>query len=960
MSEIEQGGHKISVEKAKPGGSNPLKEQIMRKRSQNQLLQQRKLPIFDGNQKTKSLNTYNSDNIIKLQKYELSYFFETLINAYLNNPEYDQLFLSTNKSKITINRSLDPAELSFFPKSEKANDIIIKAIECARTLLPFTAKSILCHVNYPNCAVEIITNGPMQYNSLIHLIDKENRNLPSVFNINKEVIEFLCSKVSELSSSNNLYRIALTGESLSFSLDDTNKEDRIDKINTSNCQKIFSSSCQDKNRLLLLVSAGQECPPNQPKLEWVTVDLNEDEESIQIASNLIKGIRVRHNNDLYIFKESNEFNYKLSEKYRETYQINPKMKLKELCQNLYDNYLDSLNQEIPIIDINFISDNDILSKREKFYEIKRKINDKYKYLDEKYDKSEVKEKKSKLQSLEKEKRNMTNISYKDPRKKRILDEINSITRYLKDYDNTKFEIKRLNEEKSRLNVAILDKDKFDNEINIKGRRFYKFGVYCFSTEKPVKSNNEETVQANLIKAARKSQIDLVDIEKMTTATIYVSHHKQSSYSPEEFKEIIYKTCKKFSFLVTYCSDYKKINKLELTGQTGLISIDVIYPKFARIIVSEIKEALLGNQLHKLRIPRSIASKKMLKDDNNQEIIENWLNEHKLLSIRFNGLNWIGNKEDVRQAYKLLEKNETLPKFKQKVIPIPLFLKKSEIRKIVEIHNEKIDAIKWDFDAISNCLVVGNDDIEEANKIITFLESQRKPKSEDDLLGCIKVCEEQKPSELQLNVYNKDGSCITNHLCTECIMDTLDHNVNCFFENNVGIDFEALISGMKEIKPIVIIDEKENVNNEIWPKIPIGQLLWNLVNDTTFSDKAKVWLTELLYTNIHSNKEVVTFCPDHPYIILPRPKFNEKLKCTIKECKNFLCTKCNEWHTPDEECSEWEGMRCPSCQRPTEKSFGCNVINCICGAIWCYKCGIGFNSFDECQEHMMREHGSSYD
>lgn len=246
-------------------------------------------------------------------------------------------------------------------------------------------------------------------------------------------------------------------------------------------------------------------------------------------------------------------------------------------------------------------------------------------------------------------------------------------------------------------------------------------------------------------------------------------------------------------------------------------------------------------------------------------------------------------------------------------------------------------------------------------MVKALESKRKPKSENDLLGCIDVCEKQIPSELQMNVYYKDRSCnITNHLCTECIMSTLDNNVNCFFEDAFGIDFEALMSGMEEIKRIVIKEEKENSNDEIWPKVPIGQLLWNLVNDTKFSNKAKVWLTEMLYKSLHLNKGVVTFCPDHPYIILPRPKANEELHCIIKECPNILCPKCNEWHTQEKSCAEYMGMRCPACKVPFEKDGGCNLIRCICGAIWCYKCGVQYNTDKECREHMISEHGTVYD
>lgn len=986
MSKKTQKKHEISVVKKDNKRPNPILDRISEKRKEFHTTKQI-FPIkLDGNQKSKLISSSEFKNTLKVEKFANSDFFKALVNTYLDDPECSEHFLIKNKSRITISDFQDETILSYTPKSEAANEIILKAIQCAQILMPYTAKSILCHHNYPNCAIEIIVNGTSQYKNLLHFISKDNKNLPNAYNITKTVIEFLCTKVQDLSSSKNLYRIALTGEALSFTLDDTNEDHQINEINTSTaCQTVFGQQFYNKNRLILLVSKEADDLPNQPKLDWMISNLNEEEESIQIASSLVKGIRAKHNHDIYIVKESQKPLYEISDNYKEKIQFNEDWKLNKIFQYLYEMYTSGLINEIPINVLKFVKDNEISSKREEYYKIKSEINELYQLINDKFDKDEVEKKRAKQNQLRSNLNTMKSISNKNPKKKELMDELNEINKYLHSYDVENYKIKKLLEKKSKLLEYIPNIKQFEEDIKsnkIKGLLFFnKFGGYCFSSENPISSEQEEYVQSTLLRLARKIQIDAVCIEKLVTATIYISHHKTILLSPDKFQQIISDVCKKFPFVVSHCSKYKKQenNSASLTGQIGRICIEVVCPNFARIVVSEIKKALLGEQLHKFRIPKNIASKKMLFNEQNRIIIENWLKDNNLNSIKFNGENWIGSKEEICQAYQLLENEKTSIQFPQKVIPIPKILRKGEIWKIIENHNQKIDCEKWELDVFSNCLIVGNEDVKEANEFINLLESKKRTKTDDNLLGCILVCEDNKPSELQLTVYNKDGSYNTNFLCKQCIMSTLDHNMSCFFENKIGIDFEALMSSMQKIEPIIITNDNPYIRNEssdliitnnknplendieFWPKTPLGQLLWNLVNDRDFSDKAKVWTTEMLYKCLHLNKEVVTFCPDHPYIILKRPNFLQNLKCSIKECPKFLCQKCNEWHDNDKKCFEWTGMKCPNCLVLFEKIDGCNLIICgLCGAIWCYKCGDKFDSVNECRVHMIQMHGGITD
>lgn len=963
--------HEIQIEKKKSNGTNPFLQFRVQKNANTEKACKSDYDIDKNILGVTCSNVFASKTEIPIHNFSNSDFFTSLVDAYLDCPEYINLFEIKDKLKFNISKESDKTILTFWPKSEKSNDIMMKAISCVESILPFTANSILCHQNYPNCAIEVIVNNAKRYETLVHLINNNNKNLPTAFNINKEVIEFLCTKIRELASSKNLYRIALTGEALSFSLDDAHRDERYNKIRTSMCDTVFGQPFYQKNRLILLVSKDAEIPKNQNPLKWVIQTFSEEEELIQIASNLVKGIRAYHIHDLFIMKESPEFKYEGSDDHYFDQLLNGRnSKISEICQKLHDDYTRHLllTQEIPISQLKYSENEIIFQKREELKQINDRLEDLHTNI-KRFDKYEYEKKKDRHNELTSKLKKFENYSNKNPTKIRLINEKKDIENYFHQYTKEKNEIHKLTEKKSELRASISSQKDFQSKLEsegIKGRLLSGFGCYYFSSDQPIPCEKDEFIETKLKEIAKKQRIKIFGIEKLVSATIFVSHHSTSPYSPSQLEEIVSNVCKKFSFIVPFCSKYKPRDNdyPSLTGQIGGIYIEVIYPKFALTVVSEIKQAILGTQLNIFRIPKNIASKKMLLNKVNQQIIQNWLQNNRLYSISYNGENWIGNKEDVSKAYELLRNDKTCVEFKQKVITISSNLKKREVWKIIENYNQNhLGNEPWDFDDFTNCLIVGNNEseIREARILISNLESKKSSKTENDLFGCIDVCTNQIKSELPITIYQKDGNHITNYLCSECIMSILDYNLNCFFEDKFGIDFETLMSTITEVRPICIINDSIEEGDEYWPKVPIGQLLWNLVNDNNFSDKAKVWLTEVLYLSLHRCIEHVTFCPNHPYIILPRPKVNEKLLCSLKECDMILCPFCNQWH-PDGKCSnfKWDKMRCPGCGMPTEKSFGCNHIACPCGTHWCYKCGMKFTKEEDVYSHMTQMHGGYFE
>ncbi len=64
-------------------------------------------------------------------------------------------------------------------------------------------------------------------------------------------------------------------------------------------------------------------------------------------------------------------------------------------------------------------------------------------------------------------------------------------------------------------------------------------------------------------------------------------------------------------------------------------------------------------------------------------------------------------------------------------------------------------------------------------------------------------------------------------------------------------------------------------------------------------------------------------------------------------KNFICTSCQSFNV----------KICPQCKIQVYKVSGCNHIQCVCGAHWCFVCGYKGKSQKMVYKHMLREHGS---
>ncbi|KAK8897548.1 hypothetical protein M9Y10_015505 [Tritrichomonas musculus] len=764
---------------------------------------------------------------IQLKDYTISDFFTALVSAYLNDFNSDDFFFTSKGAKFIISIINGHPILSYSPKSKKGSELMMNAISCAEKLIPFTPKSILYHNFYPNCAIEVTVNGSTHYETSVHLISTFNKNLPKIYNLNKETIEFLCTKISELSSSMNLYRIALTGEALSFSLDDNHHDIKYDKIHLSNCQSVFGTFFDDKNRLIVMISPDEHAQLNQRELDWKIENLTNDEELIQTASYLAKGlVRAYHAHDLFVIKESPEFHY-LGDclGFEKKLGMGLSSTVIQVCDYLYKEYTRGtfLRKEIPIKNMSYIEkDNDANS-------IENELNGLF-----------SKVKKIKINDLKKEKdslfRQLESVGQNGSaaKKQAIGDKLTTVKNQINEFYSLNKRIDFLKEKKAEIqkkkpNILSVKQTllkKVESE-GFKGRLIQMFGCNVFSSEQPISSEKEsEKLKEILLQAERDMKIDAFCVEKIVSATVVVSHRSTSPFSPQQFVKTIETVCQKFSFIVPFCSNY--IDQFSKSGgQIGVVFVEVIDAQFAVIVVSEIKQALLGQQMSVFRIPSQICSKQMLKELTNQIAIQKWLEQNGLLTIKFNGETWSGSREDVSKAYRLLQKSDTCLNLSQKVVPLSPFVIRDDVKKLQK---------NWIYDHLSHCLIVPQPDQQKAIELVGKLDHKKCHPTEsientddddNELNGCIFVCNESIPSTLPLTVYFKDGSTKTSCLCSECFTSTLDAATNRFYseEKGNGIDFDEVMSSTNLVGPLPIADDSlDDKGDSYWPKVPVGQLL----------------------------------------------------------------------------------------------------------------------------------------
>jgi hypothetical protein len=902
-------------------------------------------------------------------KFSNNIFFRTLTKIYINeiSEHLEPLKVITNifdksaeyKEFVIFNDTDEGVFVSFIAKTAAALDIINNGLKEIDALMPYVGKSIIIHNDYPNSAIEVISNGAMRsYFTYVHLIEKDSLVLPRAYSVNKNVIDFLYKKINELASDMNQYRIALTGEALVFSLNDDHTENSINTISTLSSPYIFGR----KSRLILLISREVE-QPSEPELTWISPSLVNEDELTQATSALARNIiHAKHNRDMFVIKGSPEFKYKGSKKteiainqlYRTTNST-----IQQVIQTLFDNFTNGsalTSENIEMNDFVFV-ENGNQPTSTLFYKIQ-----------------ELRSKKIGLgiPKLQKRKDQITEILKSKPKNLQELQkELAGIDAKIKESKSLDNSIAAL-EKQEKESIFFKKSNEMKNHIvgtqENAGSVFPFFGTYAFKSNEIIPKESIDAKSESILQVARRCNIPAFSVEHLPIISIFVENNYSLNLSHAEFEERVKKTCRRFSFIISSITNlfFKKQNVPKSPKGNKpppppppYMIVEVFGSSFAFVVAHEILHALKGETQSVFVIPRNILSPMMINNSENIKVIKKWFADNKLETIKRKGINFSGSKADVERANALVKDPKTTIPFRFVPLSIPPGVDLKTLGYIVNQHNKEVDsANRWVLDATCHQLITTVEDKDNAASIMREI-GTTKIKEDNDAI-CFGMCEETILSSMPIIEYAKDGSITKSHICRDCISDFLDSLIDKFYDG-VSINFDAIMTLTDALNSIALTSNENTVSGETWPKIPPGQLLWNLVHDPNFTDKAKAWLTGVSSQALHNNRNIITFCPEHPGIFLPVKRGREDMKCSVKTCSMIKCGTCGEWHHQG-DCKnyEYKGMRCPRCGKPTFKDSGCNHITCPCGAHWCYKCGdVAYNTGSEVYQHMTKAHGDWY-
>ena len=268
-----------------------------------------------------------------------------------------------------------------------------------------------------------------------------------------------------------------------------------------------------------------------------------------------------------------------------------------------------------------------------------------------------------------------------------------------------------------------------------------------------------------------------------------------------------------------------------------------------------------------------------------------------------------------------------------------------------------DASRWKDGEIR--IIPGAGDVETREQLMLRL------MRETDKVVCFYISdrctdEDRIPVPAPLFSFNQDSTVDEYVVCRDCMLLTLQDAMNMFFNQDTHmLNIEAVMNRPDALPAIPSVDS-QLIDDEYWPTVPIGTLLYNLMSDRMVAPYVKAWVTACARLAIRSAAHQVTFCPNHPMFPMRLPKNDDQtIKCP--HCNNMLCSICKTWHTMDEACQEDipGAKRCPRCNLPTFKYTGCNRITCPCGCHWCYVCREGFDNPGACYSHMRATHGGYF-
>ncbi|KAK8839092.1 hypothetical protein M9Y10_032563 [Tritrichomonas musculus] len=435
--------------------------------------------------------------------------------------------------------------------------------------------------------------------------------------------------------------------------------------------------------------------------------------------------------------------------------------------------------------------------------------------------------------------------------------------------------------------------------------------------------------------------------------ITIAHHLFHSLSIDEFNMIVKNVSEKFGIFVTKIGPYNALD--ESFGLFGNIEVTVIGKELVIPFIKSVLDALekganLANT-PKYQIPNTIISNIAISYPANSDYFIK-LMRHNKIDVTLDGPFVKGSLIDKKNAFNLINQRKVELLFPFLSIKIPENVMIGKLKeKIQQANNIRPPSKQWTI--IESELIFPREDYNECRKTIN-----RMTKANDDVHGCLYVCEKTIFSKEYLPVYNDLKTPVLKPFCVPCLFESLHYATANFFDLKRGsYSKEFLENNIEMIPPISICaDNHDEQNNEKWPVVPIAQLLLVLQSDPKLKEMSRAWIKGIVEQSIRTCPFVITCCPEHP-----QKKFlisNNQIECVCKSCQLYFCADCKSWHNKNELCEKLDKSikRCPKCGVPVVKNGGCNHMQCKCGAHWCFKCGAGpFEEGSQVYAHMSSAH-----
>ncbi|KAK2959320.1 putative Zinc finger, C2H2 type family protein [Blattamonas nauphoetae] len=897
-------------------------------------------------------------------------FTRPLLSAYLESSEqFVGMFKSYNITGLDAGTELcilsqhpDSAMVSAIPKNENGCAILQKAVDSVRLLLPYVGRTVLLQHEVLNCAVALTSYGSDEMNSKTFFF-KDTKLRP--YSMTQRSIDFLVQHRRFLASKNDEIVIAITGESLSIPLADSetpqHKQDNLfDPCVSSKATSVFSTIPFYFNHLVVLTEL---TIPDVNPLTWTRQTIHAEYTTkqylIHTANRIMRGtIDVQSSTNLLLFHDPRDHlivNGVVP-------QLPPDVQLDQTRSHylpitstieqyaMFLNMNKSLTQPINLR--GFTTDTELqrgprVPKKEMSFEER-----------------EIERNNHRIQEISSE-----------------LTRLSDSWKLSKDKTTIKLQQAQLNEERRNLIDQNKDLRRQKQQSQVHYIPFSQIASFLKESTLGwlLKSDTINGIVSIMVKnednnGTIKGKIDelcrtTTNMESIPLVGVTIHHRTDSGLKKNDFVSKISSVTQKFGAIVVYQKEYQESKSQQYHGD---LFVQLLSSDFLLTFVAELERALVGEILTPLVFPSAIVPRCVMNRSLVQNCIHDWLTHHNLTMINRKGNKWGGPKEQVDRAHTLLSDPVNHPHipFLQKTLDDSFDMHQAKKILFRQLRG-KNEQSRWAIDIHNRHLFIPSSVSEtEYETVMGSIGASTPSETEEEqveLLGDYLYCDDvTKRSKRSLNVYHRDGTIQMRPFCLDCLEDHFNETTKSY---QVGgrkqPRMTAIISNPTTLSLLSLVecsDVTTSQQPERWPMVPLAQQMVAFLDEPSLKPMMQIWMSVNGQAALRKSPKIVC-CPEHPTLLMPRPPRGNRISCSHLGCKLFLCENCGQWHPPHQCKNKLVpplGYRfCPKCNCISYKENGCNHVRCNqCEIHYCYYCGL-FSATDarSVYTHMGSQNGA---